>query len=144
MTRIETRPAALDLAEMLGVDAGALARKMDIQFHELRPDYALATMPVEGNTQSYNIMHGGAYVVLGESMGSICANLHRHLKGLDGHAVGIEINASHTGSGHTGFVVAECTAVHLGRTLTTHEVAVRDQDGRRLSTIRITNLIKSV
>lgn len=143
MTTFDVRPPALDLRDLVGVDAGALATKMDIQFHELRGDYALATMPVEGNTQSYGIMHGGAYVVLGESMGSICANVHSRDKNIGGHAVGIEINATHTGSGEAGFVIAECTALHLGRTLTTHEITVRDQRGRRLSTIRITNLIKS-
>jgi len=143
MTTYDVRPPALDLVEIVGVDAGALATKMDIQFHELTAEYALASMPVEGNTQSYGIIHGGSYVVLGESMGSICANIHRHNKGLSGHAVGIEVNATHTGSGKSGFVIAECKAVHLGRTLTTHEIVVRDQEGRRLSTVRITNLIKS-
>ena len=143
MTSFDVRPPAIDLVEFLGATGGPLAQKMDIQFHELRPDYALATMPVEGNTQTFGILHGGAYVVLGESMGSICANVYRHSKGWGGHAVGIEINASHTGSAKEGFVIAECTALHLGRTLTTHEIVVRDQSGRRLSTVRITNLIKS-
>lgn len=143
MSSYRERPPALDLVELVGVPAGPLSDKMGIQFHELSAEYALATMPVEGNTQSFGILHGGSYVVLGESMGSIAANIHRRNLGLKGHAVGIEINATHTGSGRSGFVVAECKALHLGRTLTTHEIVVRDQDGRRLSTVRITNLIKS-
>jgi uncharacterized protein (TIGR00369 family) len=143
VTVYETRPPALDLEKILGVDAGALAKKMDMQFHELTAEYAVASIPVEGNTQSFGIMHGGAYVVLGESMGSIAANIHRHNLGLTGHAVGIEVNATHTGSGKTGFVIGVCRAVHLGRTLTTHEIVISDQNGKRLSTVRITNLIKA-
>lgn len=143
MTVYETRPPALDLKELLGVDAGHLATKMDMQFHELSAEFSVASIPVEGNTQSYGIMHGGAYVVLGESMGSIAANIHRHNLGIHGHAVGIEVNATHTGSGKSGFVIGVCRAVHLGRTLTTHEIAISDQNGKRLSTVRITNLIKA-
>ncbi len=143
MTVFETRPPALDLVALIGLGAGALSDKMDIQFHELTAEHSVASMPVDGNTQSFGILHGGAYVVLGESMGSISANIHCHNIGLSGRAVGIEINATHTGSGTSGFVIAECTALHLGRTLTTHEIVVRSQEGKRLSTIRITNLIKS-
>jgi 1,4-dihydroxy-2-naphthoyl-CoA hydrolase len=99
---------------------------------------AVATMPVEGNRQPANLLHGGAYVVLGESLGSMSANLHA---GRDRLAVGIEINASHTRSARSGLVTAVCTPIHLGRTLTTHEIAVDDDQGRRCSTIRITNMI---
>jgi 1,4-dihydroxy-2-naphthoyl-CoA hydrolase len=61
--------------------------------------------------------------------------------GRDRLAVGIEINASHTRSARSGLVTAVCTPIHLGRTLTTHEIAVDDDQGRRCSTIRITNMI---
>ncbi len=133
------RPPALDLDIMAGRGAGPLSEKMGIQFHKLSADHSVATMPVEGNTQSFGILHGGAYVVLGEGLGSISANIHA---GEGRNAVGIEINASHTGSATTGFVTADCRALHLGRTLTTHEIVVTDESGRRLSTVRITNLIK--
>ncbi|WP_182484269.1 hotdog fold thioesterase [Alpinimonas psychrophila] len=133
------RPPALDLEVMAGRGAGPLSVKMGIQFHKLTAEHSIATMPVEGNTQSFDILHGGAHVVLGEGLGSISANIHA---GEGRNAVGIEINATHTGSAAHGFVIAECRALHLGRTLTSHEIVVRDEDGRRLSTIRITNLIK--
>jgi 1,4-dihydroxy-2-naphthoyl-CoA hydrolase len=133
------RPQALDLEVMAGRSAGPLSEKMGIQFHKLSAEHSIATMPVEGNTQSFGVVHGGAYVVLGEGLGSISANIHA---GTDRNAVGIEINATHTGSATKGFVTGECRAIHLGRTLTTHEIVVTDEVGRRLSTIRITNLIK--
>jgi uncharacterized protein (TIGR00369 family) len=118
--------------------AGELAAKMGIEFTEFSLERAVATMPVEGNRQPANLLHGGAYVVLGESLGSMSANLHA---GPDRLAVGIEINASHTRSARSGVVTAVCTPIHLGRTLTTHEIAIDDDQGRRCSTIRITNMI---
>ncbi|WP_245861483.1 hotdog fold thioesterase [Compostimonas suwonensis] len=112
---------------------------MGIEFLEFTIERAVATMPVEGNTQPAGLMHGGAYVVLGESLGSMAANLHA---GPGRLAVGIEINATHTRSATSGLVTGVCTPIHLGRTLTTHEIAITDDQGRRCSTIRITNLIK--
>jgi len=120
---------------------GDLAEKMGIEFTEFTIDRAVARMPVEGNTQPAMLMHGGAYVVLGESLGSMAANLHA---GVDKLAVGIEINASHNRSATSGYVTGVCTPIHLGRTLTTHEIVVTDDRGRRCSTIRITNLIKDM
>jgi 1,4-dihydroxy-2-naphthoyl-CoA hydrolase len=133
------RPPVIDLDEYRGFSAGPLWDKMDIQIHELSPEYSVATMPVEGNTQSVGILHGGAYVVIAEGLGSIAANIYA---GEGRVAVGIEVNATHTGSVREGFVTATCRAIHLGRTLTTHEIVCTDESGRRLSTVRLTNFIK--
>lgn len=118
---------------------GALAEKMGMEFLELSVDRSVATMPVEGNTQPVGLMHGGAYVVLGESLGSMSANLHAGPHRL---AVGVDINATHTRSATSGIVTGVCTPVHLGRSLTVHEIVITDDQGRRCSTIRITNMIK--
>lgn len=118
---------------------GALAEKMNIEFTEFSVERSVATMPVAGNTQPIGLLHGGAYVVLGESLGSMAANLYA---GADRVAVGVDINATHTGSATSGIVTGVCTPIHLGRTLTVHEIVVTDERGRRCSTIRITNLIK--
>lgn len=120
---------------------GALADKMGIEIVEFSIERAVARMPVVGNTQPADLLHGGAYVVLGESLGSMSANLYA---GEGRLAVGIEINASHTRSATSGHVTGVCTPIHLGRTLTTHEITVTDDQGRRCSTIRITNLIKDL
>jgi len=118
---------------------GALADKMGIELIELSADRAVATMPVEGNTQPLGLMHGGAYVVLAESLGSFAANV---AAGEGRYAVGIEINASHSRSATSGIVTGVCTAISIGRTLATHEIAISDEQGRRLSTVRITNLLR--
>jgi 1,4-dihydroxy-2-naphthoyl-CoA hydrolase len=117
---------------------GALARKMGIDFLELSADHSVATMPVEGNTQVVGLLHGGAHVVLGESLGSVSSAIHA---GPGRYAVGIEINATHSRSLTSGTVTATCTALTLGRTLATHEIVVRDEAGRRLSTVRMTNML---
>lgn len=126
---------------MFGFDAGRLAERMDIRFHELTPGRAVATMPVEGNTQPIGLLHGGAHVVLAETLGSFAATLHA---GPGRVALGIEVNASHSQSVSTGFVTGTCTALSLGRSLTVHEVVVTDEQGNRLSTLRITNLLRSL
>ncbi|MBD3751183.1 MULTISPECIES: hotdog fold thioesterase [Microbacterium] len=120
---------------------GTLAEKMGMQFLEFTVERSVATMPVEGNTQPVGLMHGGAYVVLGESLGSMSANLWA---GPGRLAVGVDINATHTRSARSGLVTGVCTPVHLGRSMTVHEIVVSDDEGRRCSTIRITNLIKDV
>lgn len=129
-------PAARQRLATRGV--GELAELMGIKIVELSASRAVATMPVEGNRQPAGILHGGAHLVLGETLGSFAANVWA---GDSAHAVGIEISASHTRSARNGIVTGTCTAIHLGRRLTTHEIVVTDSDGRRLSTVRISNMI---
>ncbi len=137
MSSPKLSPAAEALLELRGL--GPLADKMGIQLTELSAERAVATMPVDGNTQPLGVLHGGAHVVLGESLGSFAANVWAHP---DKVAVGIEVNATHSRSVTSGTVTAVCTAISIGRTLATHEIVISDEEGRRLSTVRITNLLK--
>lgn len=126
------------VARVVESGGGQLAKKMGISFLKLTAEESIATMPVEGNRQVIGLMHGGAYVVLGESLGSMSSAIHA---GPGRVAVGIEINASHSRSVSEGIVTATCRAISLGRSLCTHEIAVDDEAGRRLSTIRMTNFL---
>ncbi len=121
-----------------GHGVGTLVAKMGIVFTQMSVESMVATMPVEGNTQVTGLLHGGAHVVLAETLGSFAAAFHA---GVGGRVVGIEINATHHRGIETGLVTGSATPIHLGRTLTTHEVVMRDAQGRRLSTCRITNMI---
>jgi uncharacterized protein (TIGR00369 family) len=112
---------------------------MGIQLLELSAERAVATMPVSGNTQPLGLLHGGAHVVLAESLGSFAANVHAHPWG---YAVGIELNATHHSSITEGLVTGTCVAIKLGKTLTSHEISMTDESGRLLSTVRITNFIR--
>lgn len=117
---------------------GPLGVKMGIRFLEVSAERMVATMPVEGNQQVTGLIHGGAHVVLAETLGSMAAAIHAWPRG---YAVGVDINATHHRGARTGLVTGTATAVHLGRSSTTHEVVMTDENGKRLSTSRITNLI---
>lgn len=137
-------PADLDPAlfeRIMGTAGGALCRKMGIEFVELSASYSVARMPVEGNTQVIGLLHGGAHVVLAETLGSVSSAIHA---GPSKYAVGIEINATHSRSITEGWVTGTCTALVLGRTLATHEIVMTDERGRRLSTVRMTNMLRAV
>ena len=131
-------PAAAELMKERGL--GELADRMGINLLELSAERAVATMPVEGNRQPLGLLHGGAYVVWAETLGSFAANVWALPLGK--FAVGIDINASHSKSATDGVVTATCSSISLGKTLTLHEIAVVDASGARLSTIRITNLLR--
>lgn len=138
MTEIQLSEAASELMKSRGL--GELAERMGIELVELSAEQTIATMPVEGNRQPLGLVNGGAYLVLGETLGSLSANVWAHTLGKV--AVGIEINASHTKSATAGRVKAVCKALSLGKTLTVHEIVCYDDAGHRLSTVRITNLVR--
>lgn len=147
MTHLETPPTTVNglaipdqHAVTYGRGFGALAERMGILCVELSAERSVAVMPVEGNTQPIGLLHGGAYCVLGESLGSMAANVHA---GPGRFAVGVDINATHTGSAVSGWVTGECTAIHLGGSMTVHEIVITDETGKRCSTVRITNLIRT-
>lgn len=117
---------------------GGLVVKMGLVFGEMTAQRMTATMPVRGNTQVAGLLHGGAHMVMAETLGSFAAALHA---GPTNHVVGIEINATHHRGVKEGLVTGTATALHLGGKLATHEVIMRDDAGRKLSTARITNII---
>jgi len=127
------------IARLVETRGGELAQKMGIELLQLGAELSLARMPVEGNRQVVGLLHGGAHVVLAESLGSLSSAVHA---GPDKIAVGIEINATHSRSVTEGWVEATCEALVLGKTLTTHQITVRDEEGNRLSTVRMTNIIR--
>lgn len=130
-------PALIE--RLVETQGGELARKMGIELLELGAERSVARMPVEGNRQVVGLLHGGAHVVLAESLGSMASAIHA---GPQKIAVGIEINATHSRSVTEGYVEATCEALVLGRTLATHEITIRDEAGNRLSTVRMTNYLK--
>jgi len=117
---------------------GALDIKMGIQLVEASPERLVATMPVEGNTQPIGLLHGGANVVLAESLGSIGTQLHA---GPERKIVGVDINATHHKSATSGLVTAVATPVSLGKTMCCYEIVITNEKGERTCTARITCLI---
>lgn len=117
---------------------GALLERMGIEIVEASPDRVVATMPVEGNTQPYGLLHGGASCVLAESAGSIAAAMHAYPKRL---AVGIDINATHHHAVRSGLVTATATPAHRGLSVATYQVTVTDQRDRTVCTARLTCML---
>ena len=117
---------------------GALGIKMGIEIIEASPQRLVATMPVEGNTQPFGLLHGGASVVLAETLGSIGTALHA---GPTRMSVGVDINATHHKSATSGVVTAVATALSLGKTLCSYDVVITNDKGERTCTARITCLV---
>ena len=119
---------------------GALDHKMGIEIIEASPERIVGTMPVEGNTQAFGLLHGGANVVLAELLGSLGAWLHA---GGNKRTVGVDINATHHKPARCGIVTGVATPVSCGRTLACYEIVIRNEAGERTCTARITSLILS-
>jgi uncharacterized protein (TIGR00369 family) len=117
---------------------GLLDQKMGIEILEASPQRLVGRMPVEGNTQPLGLLHGGANVVLAESLGSIGTALHA---GPDRMIVGVDINATHHKSARSGFVTGTATAISLVKTMCSYQIEITNEDGQRTCTARITCLI---
>jgi 1,4-dihydroxy-2-naphthoyl-CoA hydrolase len=125
---------AYDLAS-----ADTLPGRMGIKILEASSQRVVGTMPVAGNTQPYGLLHGGASCVLAETLGSLGAALHA---GPGRATVGIEISASHHRGATEGHVTGVATLLHGGRTVTTYDIAISDEQGRRVCSSRLTCLLR--
>ena len=118
-----------------------LNERMGIVVSEASVERVVATMPVEGNTQPFGLLHGGASCVLAESIGSYGATLHaRRLFG--GYAVGVEISATHHRGVTSGTITAVATPAHLGGLIATYDVVITDDQDRRVCTARLTCVLR--
>ena len=131
-----TEPDYLSIIRERG--SGALDKKMGIEITEASLTRLVGTMPVEGNTQPMGILHGGANVVLAESLGSVGTQLNA---GENRRIVGIDINATHHIATAKGLVTGVATAVSIGKTLCCWDIVITNEDGQRTCTARITCMI---
>jgi uncharacterized protein (TIGR00369 family) len=134
-----TQTNPLDVSIFGDLHEGTLADKMGIQFLEVTAERVVGRMPVEGNTQPYGLLHGGASAVLAETLGSVGAAVHA---GPERIAVGIELNATHHRSATSGYVTGVATRLHGGRTLATYDIEITDEQGRRVCTSRLTCMLR--
>ena len=112
---------------------------MGIEIVSASADRVVGRMPVEGNTQPYGLLHGGASCVLAESLGSVGSALHA---GEGRIAVGVDINATHHRALTGGVVTGVATPVHRGRSSATYEIVISDEQDRRVCTARLTCMIR--
>lgn len=121
------------------IPVGPMAERMGIKLISASSTEVIGTMPVEGNTQPFGLLNGGASMALVETLGSIGAVIHA---GRERIAVGIEINGTHHKSARTGLVTGKAKAISLGNTLATYEVKIYDEADTLICTGRITCLIR--
>ena len=126
------------LAALRRSSTGTLIERLGIELTEATTGRVTATMPVAGNTQPYGLLHGGASVVLAETLGSFGAALHA---GPDRQAVGIEVSATHHRPVREGRVTGVAEALHLGSATACYAIAVTDDQGRRVCTARLTCML---
>ena len=126
------------LAAIRAPGSGELDSKMGIEIIEASPQRLVGTMPVIGNRQPMGLLHGGANVVLAESLGSVGSLIHA---GACRKVVGIDINATHHKSATAGTVTGVATAISLGKTMCSYEIVITNEMGERTCTARITCFI---
>lgn len=130
-----SNPVDLDALNRLG--AGTLIEHLGIVFTEAGEDWLSASMPVDARTrQPYGLLHGGASVVLAETLGSSAGNLC-----VDPDAqvcVGLEINANHLRAVTAGRVIGTARALHVGRSTQVWEITIEDEAHRRVCVSRLT------
>ncbi|MFH8611164.1 PaaI family thioesterase [Streptomyces sp. NPDC018029] len=135
----------IDEYASLGVDlpslfsAGHLGTRMGVQVLEASAERVVGTMPVEGNTQPYGLLHGGASAVLAETLGSVGAMLHGGVHKL---AVGVDLNCTHHRGARSGLVTGVATPVHRGRSTATYEIVISDEQGKRVCSARLTCMLR--
>src|SRR4249919_2416702 len=115
---------------------GTAMEPLGIVFSEIGPDYLRGTMPVDARTrQPYGLLHGGASVLLAETLGSTAGGL---CVGEGQGVVGIEINANHLAGVREGLVTGTARALHVGRSTQVWEVRIEDARGRLVCVSRLT------
>ena len=127
--------------ESLNNYPGTLIERLGIIIQSVSADMVVGTMPVEGNTQPYGLLHGGASAALAETVGSFGAMAHA---GDGAIAVGVDLNITHHRAVRQGTVTAVATALHLGRTVATYSIAVTDDSGNVVATARLSCVVKTL
>jgi uncharacterized protein (TIGR00369 family) len=118
---------------------GTLIERLGIEIVEAGPDRVVARMPVDGNTQPYGLLHGGATASLCETVASFGTAL---AAGPGRLVVGIELNVNHLRAVRSGSVTATGLPVHIGRSTAVWDMKVHDDNGELVAVSRLTLVIR--
>jgi 1,4-dihydroxy-2-naphthoyl-CoA hydrolase len=132
--RIWKKPATV--ADINAICKGTMCEFLDLKITEVGDDYLMATLPVDERTRQHmGILHGGASVVLAETIGSIGASLCTE-PGY--HIVGLDINANHIRPGTPPFVTGTARPLHIGSTTMVWEIKITDTSDKLVCISRLT------
>ncbi|WP_044171966.1 hotdog fold thioesterase [Flectobacillus major] len=114
---------------------------LGIEFIEITSEHIIAKMPVDHRTkQPMGLLHGGASVVLAESMGSVASFLSLPDPQKQ-TAVGVEINANHLKSAKNGYVYGKCTPIRLGKSIQVWEIKITNEANELICVSRLTTMV---
>lgn len=123
--------------ELNGRPKGHIGDLIGIEFTEITEDSISARMPVNEKThQPYGILHGGASVVLAESLGSVASNMIIDSEKYIG--VGLEVNANHLRPVKSGYVTGICKSIHIGAKTHVWDIKLYDDRGKMNCISRLT------
>ena len=129
----------ITLEQLNSLGQNTLVAHLGIVFTRVSADELEATMPVDQRTkQPFGLLHGGASVVLAESLGSVAGYLC--CEG-EQKVVGLEVNANHIRSVQEGLVRGVCRAVHLGRRHQVWQIDIYNPQGQLCCTSRLTTAV---
>ena len=127
----------IDLQQLNGIQAHTIGEVLDIRFDAFDEQSLSASMAVDQRThQPYGLLHGGASVVLAETVGSMASYLCIDPKQF--YCVGLEVNANHLRGVRSGRVHAVARPVHLGRTTHVWDIRLHDDSGKTTCISRLT------
>jgi 1,4-dihydroxy-2-naphthoyl-CoA hydrolase len=131
------RPLTLEQVQHMHAHGAGLATHLDIRLTALGEDFLRGDMPVDDRTrQPFGLLHGGANVVLAETLGSLASNFCLETPRF--YSVGQEISASHLRSARSGRVTGTARPIHLGGRSHVWEVRIEDEAGRLSCISRLT------
>jgi len=124
------------LARLNQTSENTIIALLGIKYTHIGDDYLQATMPVDSRThQPHGLLHGGASVVLAETVGSVAGNLAVSANKV---CVGLEVNANHLRSVKSGIVTATAQSVRLGRTIQVWQIEIKNEKEQLVCTSRLT------
>ncbi len=130
----------IDLTKLNSINKGTMMEVLGIEYLEARQGYLKAKMPVDERTyQPARLLHGGASMALAETLGSVGSAIMINLEEYD--VRGSQLSANHIKSAKSGWVIGEASLLHRGRNTHVWNIDIKDEDGKLISTCRLTNFI---
>lgn len=126
------------VATLEGAGGGALMERLGLEWLEVSPERLVARLPVEGNTQPFGLLHGGASAALAETLASVAAWL------IDPSRVsmGIELKVNHLRAVSHGHLTGVCVPLRAGRTIQVYEIRMHDDDQRPCAFATCTTIVR--
>ena len=127
----------IQVAHLQKISKNTMVEHLGIEFLELGKNYITAKMPVDHRTtQPMGLLHGGASIVLAETLGSVASSIFVDINKF--HCVGLEINANHIKTARKGYVTGKATPIHLGKKTHVWDIKITNEKNDLVCVSRLT------